>query len=113
MAELLNAEVAPTSATGSASSIRRLCFLDHLLNTQTGMVKMTFHNVEFRPGGRLALRVNDAVAASGLSRSTLYKLMSEGKLQSVKVAGRRLIMIEDLHGLLRAGMQHDPRTPKP
>ena len=55
--------------------------------------------VEFRPGSRLAHRVNDAVAASGLSRTTLYKLVSEGMLISVKVAGRRL------NGLLRAGVQ--------
>ena len=61
--------------------------------------------VEFRPGSRLAHRVNDAVAASGLSRTTLYKLVSEGMLISVKVALRRLILIEDLHGLLRAGVQ--------
>jgi excisionase family DNA binding protein len=60
------------------------------------------------PGGRLALRINDAVAASGLSRSTLYKLMSEGKLTAVKVAGRRLILIEDLHGLLRRGYDMTP-----
>jgi excisionase family DNA binding protein len=66
---------------------------------------MSFSNIEFRPGGRLALRVNDAVAASGLSRSSLYKLMSEGKLTAVKVAGRRLILVEELHRLLKAGVQ--------
>jgi hypothetical protein len=69
--------------------------------------------VEFRPGGRLALRVNDAVAASGMSRTTLYKLLSEGKLTDVTVAGRRLILVEDLHTLLRPRVQHNPRTPKP
>jgi excisionase family DNA binding protein len=58
-----------------------------------------------RPGDTLALRVNDAVAASGLSRSTLYKLITEGKLATVKVAGRRLILMEDLQALLKAGAQ--------
>ena len=66
---------------------------------------MSYKNLESPSGSRLALRVNDAVAASGLSRSTLYKLISEGKLTAVKVAGRRLILIEDLHGLLKAGVQ--------
>jgi predicted DNA-binding transcriptional regulator AlpA len=52
---------------------------------------------------RLALRINDAVAVSGLSRSTLYKLQALGKLPSIKVAGRRLILREDLVALLRTG----------
>jgi len=55
--------------------------------------------------GRIALRVNDAATASGLSRSTLYKLMAEGKLHAVKVAGRRLILMQDLQALLKTGAQ--------
>jgi hypothetical protein len=37
----------------------------------------------------LAYRVNDAIKVSGLSRSSIYKLIGEEKLRSVLVAGRR------------------------
>lgn len=40
---------------------------------------------------RITLSVQDAVAASGLSRSYLYQAMSEGKLAFVKKGKRRLI----------------------
>jgi hypothetical protein len=36
-------------------------------------------------------RINDAVAACGLSRATIYRLLKEGTLRSKLVAGRRLI----------------------
>jgi excisionase family DNA binding protein len=52
---------------------------------------------------RLALRVRDASAAIGVSRSSLCKMIASGKLPSTKVAGRRLVLLEDLHALLRAG----------
>jgi predicted DNA-binding transcriptional regulator AlpA len=48
-----------------------------------------------QPLERLALRINDAVAASGLSRSTLYKKMTDGTLPSRVIAGRRLILPEE------------------
>jgi excisionase family DNA binding protein len=57
-----------------------------------------------RPEEKLALRINDAVAISGLSRSTLYKLHADGKLRAVKVGGRRLILRADLEALLQAGV---------
>lgn len=41
--------------------------------------------------GRRAWRVDDLSKAIGLSKSTLYKAMSDGRLRSIKVAGRRLI----------------------
>lgn len=50
---------------------------------------------------RIALRVSDAVAASGLSRSTLYVLMAQGELRAVKAGGRRLILRSDLEAYLR------------
>jgi excisionase family DNA binding protein len=56
-----------------------------------------------RPDEKLALRVNDASAAAGISRSTIYKLMSAGELRTTKVGGRRLILREDLEGLLQRG----------
>jgi hypothetical protein len=49
----------------------------------------------------LAYTIDGAVKASGLGRSSIYKLMAEGKLLSVRVAGRRLILVDALRNLLR------------
>ena len=51
-----------------------------------------------------AMRVNEAAAAYGLSRATLYKLMARsgavGGLRSVKIGGRRLIPVDALEALI-------------
>ena len=52
---------------------------------------------------KLAYRIDEACRASGLSRSTLYKLLQSGELTSIKIAGRRLIRADDLTALLRVG----------
>jgi Helix-turn-helix domain len=52
-------------------------------------------------GEPLAYRVNDASRISGLGRTTLYKLHTEGKLAMIKVAGRTLIPAESLRALLQ------------
>jgi excisionase family DNA binding protein len=54
---------------------------------------------------RRALRVNDAAFAYGIGRSTIYKLMSEGKLATVKIGGRRLIPRDALEALISEGNQ--------
>ena len=41
--------------------------------------------------GRRAWRVADLSKAIGLSKSTLYAAMGDGRLRSIKIAGRRLI----------------------
>ena len=48
----------------------------------------------------LAYRINDAAIVSGLSRATLYRLIKENKLRSVRAAGRRLIPSDALRELL-------------
>jgi excisionase family DNA binding protein len=53
------------------------------------------------PVEKLAYRVDDASKASGLGRSKLYEEIKEGRLRSVKVGGRRLILHEDLEALLK------------
>jgi excisionase family DNA binding protein len=58
---------------------------------------------EIRTENKLALRVNEASVAAGISRTTIYKLMTDGKLRTTKVGGRRLILREDLQALLQAG----------
>ena len=49
---------------------------------------------------KITLRLDEAEAASGLSRSTLYELIKSGRLRAVKVAGRRLIPRDALEALL-------------
>lgn len=49
---------------------------------------------------RLALRIPDAVAVSGLGQTTLYEKMETGELPFVKVGARRLIMTTDLQAFL-------------
>lgn len=56
-----------------------------------------------KPEDKLALRIKEAAAVSGLSRSTIYKLLSANKLRAVKVGGRRLILRESLLALLQVG----------
>ena len=51
---------------------------------------------------KIAFTVAEAAQASGLSRSSLYLLMREGRLNSVKVAGRRLVLKTALASLLSA-----------
>lgn len=62
---------------------------------------MQFQTSGINQDTRLALRVNDAAAMSGLSRSSLYKLLAAGELRDVVVCGRRLFLAEDIRALLR------------
>lgn len=55
--------------------------------------------------GRRAYRIKEAAAAYRLSRTTLYKLIANGVLRSVKVGGRRLIPLDALEALL-GGEEH-------
>jgi excisionase family DNA binding protein len=49
---------------------------------------------------KAALSISEACNYSGLSRSTLYRLIEAGELPSIKVAGRRLIRPVELDKLL-------------
>jgi excisionase family DNA binding protein len=51
---------------------------------------------------KLAYRIDEAGSATGLSRSTLYGLIASGRLRSIKAAGRRLILADDLRAFLDA-----------
>jgi excisionase family DNA binding protein len=50
-----------------------------------------------------AYRVNDFCRLYGIGRSGLYKLLKEGKLPSVVIAGRRLIPRDAAEALLLGG----------
>ena len=49
---------------------------------------------------KLSYTISEAVATTGISRSSLYELINNGDLKSIKVAGRRLIRAEDLQAML-------------
>ena len=48
------------------------------------------------PTGKLFYRINDACAELGVGRTTLYRLISEGKLRTVKVYGSSRVTGESL-----------------
>lgn len=49
----------------------------------------------------ITISVNDAIALSGLSRDTIYRLIRRGALASTRVGTRRLIDRASLVALLR------------
>jgi excisionase family DNA binding protein len=60
-----------------------------------------FSTSKLDPAQRLAHRVNAAADIIGVKRSTIYNLISRGKLKSVKVGGSRLIPDSALRELLQ------------
>ncbi len=50
-----------------------------------------------------ARRINDACAALGIGRSTLYKLAGEGKIKLVRVLGRTLVPESEIDRLTSEG----------
>jgi excisionase family DNA binding protein len=65
--------------------------------------KLTVHD-PFGPHGtrseKLAFTIAEACAAIGIGKTSLYALISEGKLKAIKAAGRRLILRSDLEAYL-------------
>ena len=58
---------------------------------------------------KIAFRIDEAVRATGLSRSSLYVLIANGALPALKAGGRRLILRSDLQAYfdgLKAGAVH-------
>ena len=56
-----------------------------------------------------AMRINDAVAWSGIGRSSLYKLISKGDVRSIWAGGRRLIPKAGLRAYLENGLDPPSR----
>lgn len=50
-----------------------------------------------------ALRINDFCRLYGVGRTAVYKLLKEGKLPSVVIAGRRVIPADAAEALLKFG----------
>ena len=55
------------------------------------------------PAPRLAYRIDEAAERVGVSRVTIYKLIGEGKLKTVKIGRCRLIPASALHALANGG----------
>ena len=49
---------------------------------------------------KIAYTINEAVAASGLGRTTIYELIKRGELPRVKVGGRTVIRRQDFEAML-------------
>jgi len=62
---------------------------------------------------RVALRIDEAAAAIGISRNSIYAMMKSGELPYSVVAGRRLIKVSDLEALLVRGAARSTSTAAP
>ena len=51
----------------------------------------------------MAYSISDAAAASSLSRTRLYQLINEGRLEVVKIGRRTLVKARSLERLLETG----------
>jgi excisionase family DNA binding protein len=52
---------------------------------------------------RRALSIEETAKTCGLSRATLYRLISDGKLTTLKIGARRLVPIGAIDALLNGG----------
>lgn len=51
---------------------------------------------------KIAVTIPEAVAMTGISRSSIYKLFAEGKLSRRKNGKRSLILVEDLERVVKS-----------
>lgn len=49
---------------------------------------------------RITCSVRDALAASGLGKTKFYSLMDAGRVETIKIDGKRLVRVESLMKLL-------------
>jgi len=54
---------------------------------------------------RISVSAREAAIITGLSKSTIYKLIADGQLPYVQVGGRRLVMVKDLYKFLTDARQ--------
>jgi excisionase family DNA binding protein len=57
------------------------------------------------PRPRLALSIDEAAAALGLSASSIWKWISLGQLRAVKFGGRTLLTVEEVNRVLTNGIK--------
>jgi excisionase family DNA binding protein len=52
---------------------------------------------------RRALSIGETAQTCGLSRATIYRLIEQGKLKTLKIGARRLVPVGALDALLNVG----------
>jgi excisionase family DNA binding protein len=52
---------------------------------------------------RRAYSIREAARMCGVSRATLYRLLKEGKIATIKIGSRRLIRDDQINALLAGG----------
>jgi excisionase family DNA binding protein len=52
---------------------------------------------------RRALSIEETAEACGLSRATLYRLIADGRLATLKIGARRLVPVSAIDALLNGG----------
>lgn len=68
-----------------------------MLNTNTASLLADRKAVE-----PLAAQICDAALMLGVQRTTIYRLMDEGLLDSIKIGKRRLVLIDSVHRLVNS-----------
>jgi excisionase family DNA binding protein len=54
---------------------------------------------------RRALSIQEAAKTCGLSRATIYRLIEQKKLATLKIGARRLVPVASIDALLNGGAQ--------
>jgi excisionase family DNA binding protein len=57
---------------------------------------------------RRALSVEEAARAVGISRATLYRLVQQKRLATVKIGSRRLVPVSAIDSLLKRPLRNEP-----
>jgi excisionase family DNA binding protein len=82
--------------------------ISSFLSKPSGVSEGTLTKKNPEPPPALAYRINDFAKAVGIGRTTIYKLIAEGKIRPIKIAGRVLIPAAEIARLLReAGRPND------
>jgi excisionase family DNA binding protein len=71
------------------------------------------HEAKPFPAPRLTLTIREALRATGIGKTTLYKLIDHGKVRRVKIGKRTLVRYDDLQKLVasEAGMRAPEQPP--
>lgn len=59
---------------------------------------------------KITCTVKEALAASGLGKTKMFELITQGRLQTVKVGTRRLVQVDSLRELLSYNPVHKPNA---
>ena len=62
---------------------------------------------------RLAVSIVEAAGVCGLSRATLYRLINQKRLATIKIGARRLVPLTALDDLVERGVNHARLNKKP